>query len=93
MQILIPVCYTFILLLGLVWTLFTGGFGLANFTRDHGRILSALAIAAWVLLFLVHPYSIYKVWSEDVELWQWILLPAVMHVIFFGLFGRNVSTQ
>ena len=44
MQILLSVGCTLLFLLGIVWTLFAGGFGLGNFVRDHCRILSAIAV-------------------------------------------------
>lgn len=93
MQILLSIVCTFILLFGLIFASFAGGFGLGNFINSHGKIFSALAIGAWLSLFSVHLYAIYKVWSVDEKLWLWVVIPAAMHLIFFSIFGRNVSTR
>lgn len=93
MAILLKVLCSFVLIMGMVWAFFPGGFGVANFVQQHSQPLIFIAYLAWCLLLLAHPFAGYKIWSTPQGYAWWLLLPAAMHLIFFATFARNVSTQ
>lgn len=92
MLILLKIAGTFVLLFGLAWAVLPGGFGMSNFRRDHGRLPGLAALLCWWLLLLVHPFAIYVLWVDRSGLDPWVLLPLIVHGLFFGIFGRDVST-
>ncbi|NOR71893.1 MAG: hypothetical protein GQ532_19775 [Methylomarinum sp.] len=92
MQLFINIVSTFVLLLGMLWALLPGGFGLNNFNTSHAPPLTYLAMGTWGILILTHLFVLYKIWSGQENVYWWILLPLLMHIIFFTIFGRDVST-
>ncbi len=83
---------TFALLLADAWACLPGGFGLGNFRKSHRGFVGRLATLCGWLLLLVHPLAMGMIWYGG-GLAVWLLLVAVMHVVFFGAFGSNVSTR
>lgn len=92
-MIVFRIAGSFVLLFGLVWALLPGGFGMSNYRRDHGRLSGQLALVSWWLLLLVHPFALYVLWAGRSDLEAWLPLPLALHVLFFGIFGRNVSAE
>ena len=92
MMIVFKIAGSFVLLLGLAWAALPGGFGMTNYRRDHGRLPGQLALLCWWLLLLAHPFALYVLWVDRSDLDAWLALPLALHVLFFRIFGRDVST-
>ncbi len=92
MSLAIHIVMTFVLLIAGAWAFLPGGFGLANFRKVHGGAVGLLAMLCWWLLLLIHPVAIGMIWHGG-RLILWLPLVAAMHLLFFGLFGRNVGTR
>ncbi|EZH76084.1 hypothetical protein AU05_06365 [Ectopseudomonas composti] len=94
MEILLKICATLGVCMGTIFALLPGSFGLLNFRNEHGNSwLSHLAASTWWLLVLAHPFALYRLWLGDAYHFQWLLLPVTLHLLFFSLFGRNLSTR
>lgn len=94
MEILLKLFATVGLVMGTVFALLPGSFGLLNYRREHsdtGR--SRLATLTWWLLVLAHPLALYQLWLSDAYPYLWLLVPLPLHLLFFSLFGRNLSTR
>ncbi len=81
------------LLFGLAWALLRGSFGMSNYRRDHGRLPGQPALLCWWLLLLAHPLALYVLRADRSDFDVWRSLPLALHVPFFGIFGRNMSTK
>jgi len=92
MNVLINIGLTLVLFMSLFWALLPGGFGLHNFNKAHSQPLISVATATWWLLLLAHPLVFYKLWFSDVTVYWWLIIPLVLHALFFAIFGRDVST-
>jgi len=79
--------------MGLVWAFLPGGFGLNNFKDTHGPMMGSIGTLTWILLLLAHPFALYKIWTGGGgDVYWWLLLPLALHILFFVIFGRAVST-
>lgn len=79
---------------GAALAILAGGLGLSNFNEAHMPPLTYLATITWWVLMLSHPFVMYKLSSSDNfnVLW-WLLLPLLLHLVFFNFFGTNVSAR
>lgn len=97
MSIIYGILGTFALLMQAMWAMLPGAFGASNFNEKYGFPFGFLGYLAWFTLVIAHPVSIYYLWSgisNDAEtIYAWILFPVPFHIIFFVVFGRNVSTR
>jgi len=97
MTIIFGILGTFALLMQTMWALLPAGFGAANFYEKYGAPIGVIGYLAWATLVIAHPVSLYYLWSgitNDAEtVFSWILFPIPIHIVFFVVFGRNVSTQ
>lgn len=94
MHILLKVVITFVLIMGLAWAFLPGGMGLSNFKAIHAQLLNIIGTAFWVMLLLAHPFVLYKIWAgSEAHVYWWLLLPVTMHIVFFAIFGQNVSAR
>lgn len=94
MEILLKLCASLALGMGAIFAWLPGSFGLLNFRGEHGNSwLSRAAACNWWLLLLAHPAALYLLWQADGYGFYWLLLPAALHLLFFSLFGRNLSTR
>jgi len=41
---------------------------------------------------LAHPFALYVLWASRSDLEAWLPLLLALHVLFFRIFGRDVST-
>ncbi|WEN15617.1 hypothetical protein PY254_02775 [Rhodanobacter sp. AS-Z3] len=73
------------------WAFLPGGVGMANFRKTHHGLIAQLGHLCWWILLLVHPLALYKIGFTH-DGWLWLAPVAVMQVLFFAIFGRNVST-
>jgi len=96
MAIIFGIIGTFALLMQLFWALLPGAFGASNFSKKHGNPIGLIGYLAWITLVIAHFVSLYYLWSgitNDAEtVFSWILFPIPIHIVFFAVFGRNVST-
>ena len=83
---------TLLLLFGMLIAFLPGGFGVHNFNASHNPPITWIATSSWWILLLSHPFAIYKIYTTDAGSFWWLLLPISLHIIFFSLFGRDVST-
>ena len=85
------VVVTFFLAFSGFWAFLPCGFGLLNFREAHPGLIGQVGRLCWWLLLLVHPLALYRIWSgDDVALWLGLII--AMQVLFFAIFGRDVST-
>jgi len=94
MEILLKLIATLGVGMGTIFALLPGSFGLHNFRSKHGNTWrSHLAVFTWWSLMLAHPFALYRLWFGEEYHFQWLLLPVALHLLFFSLFGRNLSTR
>lgn len=94
MEILLKLIATLGIGMGTIFALLPGSFGLHNFRSEHGNTWrSHLAVFTWWSLMLTHPFALYRLWFGEEYHFQWLLLPVALHLLFFSLFGRNLSTR
>lgn len=93
MQILIKMLSQIALLMGVFWALLPGGFGLLNFKKSHRQPLIFIASATWWLLVTSHLFAFCMIWFTQGGVYWWLIIPLVLHVIFFVCFGRDVSAS
>ncbi|PKL94268.1 MAG: hypothetical protein CVV19_22060 [Gammaproteobacteria bacterium HGW-Gammaproteobacteria-9] len=94
MEILLKLIATLGVGMGTIFALLPGSFGLHNFRSEHGNTWrSHLAVFTWWSLMLTHPFALYRLWFGEEYHFQWLLLPVALHLLFFSLFGRNLSTR
>lgn len=75
------------------WALLPGSFGLLNFKKSHSRPLGLLASAAWWLLLAAHPWALYQVWFSLNSHYWWLGILLLLHIAFFSVFARDLSTR
>lgn len=93
MKILLNSLSSFVLLIGLVWALLPGGFGLRNFKKKHAQPLAAIASVSWGLLILANPLVCYWVWFAPGGAYGWLAVLLVLHILFLSVFARDLSTS
>ena len=93
MQLIINLFLSLVIVLGGVWALLPGGFGLHNYNASHSQPFVAIATVTYWMLLLIHPYVLYKIWFGYGGVHWWIVTVILMHIIFFTIFGRDVSTS
>lgn len=91
MDIFLNIVGSFVLTLSFAWALLPGGFGKCNYQRNHGRLPGLAAGLCWWLLLLVHPLALGLLWLGHGDITDW-LPPLALQLLFFGVFGRDVST-
>jgi len=79
--------------MGIAWAFLPGGFGLYNFNKENEGLITHLAGITWWALLLAHPFAAYKLWFGKGSVYWWLLLPLVLHIVFFYIFGQNLSTR
>ena len=55
--------------------------------------MNVIAGVVWWLLMLSHALVLGLVWISAAGAWCWLLLPVLLQIVFFSVFGRDVSTQ
>jgi len=93
MHILLKVICTFALFAGIVWAFLPGGFGLHNFNAANQPPLTYIASISWWILLLAHPFVAYNLWFGNGNVYWWLLVPILLHVVFFTIFGQNLSAR
>jgi len=93
MHIFLKIVCSFVLFFGIVWAFLPGGFGLNNFNKANLAPLTYIATISWWALLLAHPFVAYKLWFGNGNVYWWLLLPIVLHILFFTIFGQDVSTR
>ena len=93
MEILLKLCASLALAMGAIFAFLPGAFGLLNFRNEQRQAwLKRLATLSGCLVLFAHPLALYQLWQADTP-YRWLLLPVGLHLLFFGVFGRNVSTR
>ncbi len=92
MLIAARVVVSFLFLFSGAWAALPGGFGATNFREAHPGPIGYLAGPCWWALLLTHPLAIYRIWIGD-SIWLWLGVIATMQMLFFAIFGRNLSTE
>ena len=93
MTLLIKLAVSFLLAMGAFWAFLPGSFGLGNFRKKHAGPVNVLAALVWWLLMLSHALVLGLVWIAAAGAWRWLLLPVALQIVFFSVFGRDVSTE
>ena len=93
MYIFLKIICTLILVIAMAWAFLPGGFGLNNFNKANQGLLTHIASISWWALLLAHPFAAYKLWFGTGNVYWWLLLPLVLHILFFTIFGQDVGTR
>jgi hypothetical protein len=91
MHSLIKIAVSLFLILGIFWTLLPWGFGLHNYVKASGKLLTLIARISWLALLLAHPLFIYLIWFNNIGYWPLVVLISA-HITFYKFFGRDVGT-
>jgi hypothetical protein len=91
MDLIIKMVVSIFLAFSIFWTLLPWGFGVHNFAKTHGKLLTLAARVSWLALLLAHPLFIYLIWFNNSDYWPLVVLIGA-HITFYKFFGRDVAT-
>ena len=91
MDLIIKMVVSIFLTFSIFWTLLPWGFGVHNYAKTHGKLLTLAARVSWLALLLAHPLFIYLVWFNNIDYWPLVVLVGA-HITFYKFFGRDLGT-
>ncbi len=91
MDLIIKIVVSLCLAFAISWTLLPWGFGVHNYAKTHGKLLTLAARISWLALLLAHPIFIYLIWFNNIDYWPLVALIGA-HITFYKFFGRDLGT-
>ncbi len=91
MDLIIKIVVSLCLAFAISWTLLPWGFGVHNYAKTHGKLLTLAARISWLALLLAHPIFIYLIWFNNIDYWSLVALIGA-HITFYKFFGRDLGT-